>query len=526
MSSIPFEAHDCGPSGPAELGTVATSSLADIAGSQPKAKGATVQRRIVGLDLGVATDHTAGIYDETGAELGRRRASPTRVSLEALRDVALAGAEPGTVVEVVIEPTGPAWLPVAVFFTAKGDVVYRVSSQKAADLRRYFRRHHKTNRIDAAALARIAILEGDALRPVELARGATAALDREVRVTERITEEMSAHKVRIRDLARQLMPTSGHAFSTEISRADLAVLATWGDPRTLVAQGIEVITDLVTRASTNHHGRPKAQAWLAAATEAVALYGDTEAVSFGALAAELATEISILRSLEAARAPHERRREELYAQVDPEALARSLPGIAHKGGPLAVAVVGRAGRFPNADAFASYTGLVPKASETGETDHKGQAITKAGNRKLRRMLYLAADAARKQDPQLAHIYWVQMVERGANHTKALCVVAVHLARRLWRVLESKQAYELRDVDGRPVDAAEAKAIIAERYTVTEDVRRRRRSKKAGKAPQQVLAGHERNGAQGASTRRPSPSDILAAAGPEVNGKKPLTTGRR
>jgi hypothetical protein len=52
-------------------------------------------------------------------------------------------------VEVVIEPTGPAWLPVAVFFAATGDVVYRVSCQKVADLRRYYRRHHKTNRIDA-----------------------------------------------------------------------------------------------------------------------------------------------------------------------------------------------------------------------------------------------------------------------------------------------------------------------------------------------------------------------------------------
>jgi hypothetical protein len=102
----------------------------------------------VGLDLGVATDHTAVILDQSGAELGRRRVRPVRASLEALREAALTGAQPTTVVEVVIEPTGPAWLPVAVFFAATGDVVYRVSSQKAADLRRYYRRHHKTNRID------------------------------------------------------------------------------------------------------------------------------------------------------------------------------------------------------------------------------------------------------------------------------------------------------------------------------------------------------------------------------------------
>lgn len=471
-----------------------------------------MQRRIVGLDLGVATDHTAVILDQTGAEFGRRRVRPTRASLKALQKMALAGAQTETVVEVVIEPTGPAWLPVAVFFASTGDVVYRVSSQKAADLRRYYRRHHKTNRIDATTLARIAILEGDALRPVELARGLAAELDHQVRVTERLTEEIAARKVRIRDLARQLMPTSGQAFSARIARTDLEILRAWGDPRTLVAQGIEALTEFVGTVSHRMHGRAKAQAWLQAATEAVGLYGVTDAVPFAALAADLTTEIALLEALEAARAPHEHRREQLYRQVDPTMLARTLPGIADKGGPLATVVVGRAGRFPDADRFASYTGLVPAASATGNTDRKGQAITKAGNRKLRRMLYRAADTARKQDPQLARIYWVQMVQRGAHHTKALAVVAAHLARRLWRVLERQTPYLVCDLDGRPVTPDQAKAIIAERYTVPEQIRRRRRSsKKAGKAPHQVLKGHAiKPSAQGAgTTRRPSPTTILA-----------------
>jgi transposase len=472
-----------------------------------------MQRRIVGLDLGVASDHTAVILDQTGAELGRRRVRPTRASLEALRQAALTGAEAGVTVEVVVEPTGPAWRPVAVFFAATGDVVYRVSTQKAADLRRYYRRHHKSNRIDATALARIAILEGEALRPVELPRGVAAELDHQVRVTERLTEELAARKVRIRDLARQLMPTSGQAFSARIARVDLEVLRTWGDPRTLAVQPLETLTEFVTTVSHRMHGRAKAQAWRQAAVEAVGLYGNTDAVPFAALAADLATEIALLAALEAARAPHERRREQLYRQLDPTMLARTLPGVADTGGPLATAAVGRAGRFPDADRFVSYTGLVPGASETGDSDRKGQPITKAGNRKLRRMLYQAADTARKHDPQLARIYYVQMVERGANHTKALAVVAAHLARRLWRVLERQTPYVICDLHGRPVTPEEATQLIAERSTVPEDIRRRRRSKKAGKAPHQALEGHAiKPSAQGAgSTRRPSPTTILVAA---------------
>jgi len=44
-----------------------------------------------------------------------------------------------------------------------------------------------------------------------------------------------------------------------------------------------------------------------------------------------------------------------------------------------VAAMGDPARFPAGKAFRSFTGLVPKASETGETDRKGQAMSKAGS---------------------------------------------------------------------------------------------------------------------------------------------------
>ena len=54
-----------------------------------------------------------------------------------------------------MEPTGPAWLPIAVFFASRGHAVFRVSSQKASDLRKFFSKHTKTNGIDADTLARL-----------------------------------------------------------------------------------------------------------------------------------------------------------------------------------------------------------------------------------------------------------------------------------------------------------------------------------------------------------------------------------
>jgi hypothetical protein len=103
------------------------------------------------------------------------------------------------------------------------------------------------------------------------------------------------------------------------------------------------------------------------------------------------------------------------------------------------------------------------------------------------------------------VYYTQMVERGADHLKATCVVAARLAERLWTVMNRRMPYVICDIDGTPVTPDEAKRIIAEQSTVPEEVRRRRRSRKTakGKAPQQAPTGHE-PGARSAETRRPSP----------------------
>src|SRR6478735_12101165 len=102
--------------------------------------------------------------------------------------------------------------------------------------------------------------------------------------------------------------------------------------------------------------------------------------------------------------------------------------------------MGRPGRFPNGAAFKSYTGLAPRASETGNTDRNGQPMSKAGSSLLRTTLIRAVDNARRPDPQLDRIYYTQMVERGAEHLKAVCVVAGALAERAWTVMNRQMPY--------------------------------------------------------------------------------------
>lgn len=446
-----------------------------------------MSRRIVGIDLGITSAHAVAIIDETGRVLVRRRCRPRLESLSAIESAALAGAEPGTRLEVVIEPTGPAWLPVAVFFIRRGHIVFRVSTQKASDLRRFLSRHAKSNAIDAETLAKVAIVDREHLCPLELPDRDRAELDRRVRTVEALTDQIGLHKTRIRDLARHVMPQVDEVFTNKFGKADLAVLEHYSDPRAIVAAGVDELTVFITKQSRHNHGRDRAIAWHFVAEAALELFGDDPAIAFDAIAAELASEARLLRLLLDERDLHEAAREDAYQRVDTAQLARSLPGIATVGAPILVAAMGRPGRFTNPAAFKAFTGLAPRASGTGDIDLKGQPISKAGSSRLRSQLVMSAQTARRIDPQLAAIYHRQIVERGAHHTKALCVVAARLAERALLVMQRGEPYIIRDVDGRAVTPAEAKAIIAERYAISDDIRQRRRARaKAGKTPQRPL----------------------------------------
>jgi transposase len=470
------------------------------------------ERRLVGIDLGIASAHTVRVLREDGSEVCRRRCWPRLDSLREVEAAALAGAPPELRLEVVIEPTGPAWLPIAVFFTGRGHTVYRVSSAQAADLRRFLSRHAKSNGIDAQTLARLPLVDPSGLRPLRLPEHDAAGLDRRVRVTDRLTRLAAEHKRRIKDLVRQLLPMT--PLQGDLGKADLAVLERTGaHPRALLSMGRARLTRLIVKASKDHLGEERAQAWLDAAHLALELYGDHPATAFDDRAAEVVTEVRLLHATEAELPAHESAREHAYRQVDPDQLTRSLPGVAAVGGPALAALVGDARRFPDGASFRSFTGLAPRASETGETDRKGQPMSKAGPRLLRSTLIRAAETARHLDPQLARLYYLQVVERGACHLKALCVVAAHLSERAWAVLARGMPYELRDVDGTLVTPQEAKALAAQ-WKVSDEVRQRRRSRKSrkhgsGKAPHQVLQGHATR-ARGAHTRRPSPQPILTS----------------
>lgn len=482
----------------------------------------TTVHRVIGLDLGVTSLHSAVVLDETGRVRARRRVSSTVDSLGELEQIALGDTAEGTTLTVVIEPTGPMWLPIAVYFGRRGHRVVRVCSAKAADLRRFLSRHAKSNGIDAETLARMPMVAPSGLHPVELSGADRACLDRRVRTVARLTREVGQRKVRIRALAQTLIPTIGDALGDGINRTDLAVLQRYADPRALLAAGPARLTRLVHAESRGKLGHAKVEALRAAARQALELWADDTAIALSDLAEEITTEIKLLRLTEAERNRHEQARDAALAQVDPNGLAASLPGLGPVGSSQLLAAMGRPGRFPNAAAFKSFTGLAPKASQTGNTDRKSQPMSKAGNRALRTQLIQSANTARQLDPQLAAIYHAQMTERGATHLKALCVVAARLAERAWLTLARGEPYAVRDLNGRPISPELARQIIEQQFTVPPEIRRRRRSTKAaGRAPQHCNKQDKSQHATGHEAARPT--NTIATAAAAVNPARRVLT---
>ncbi len=174
---------------------------------------------------------------------------------------------------------------------------------------------------------------------------------------------------------------------------------------------------------------------------------------------------------------------------------------------LSAAILGRFGdfdRFANLAGVRSFTGLVPKVDQSGNTNGHG-GPTKAGDPGLRLVLFLAADHARRADPQLAAKYHRLVVEEGKHHDSALCHLAATLATRIAACWRAKVPYALRDVDGRLITEAEGRAIVAERYKIPDEVRQARRRANRAKQLKGRTSRRSQKSTGAAPASGPSPS---------------------
>jgi len=147
-----------------------------------------------------------------------------------------------------------------------------------------------------------------------------------------------------------------------------------------------------------------------------------------------------------------------YREVAPEDRLGTLKGLGPVTAPTLLAAVGTPQRFRSQAAFRGWTGVVPHARQSADSDAKGLTMTKAGPRRVKLALYQAAEIARQWDPQLAKIYYDQMVHKGKPHYKAIGAVMSHLASGM----SNLQRFFVGSVADRVVDHAPCMVLVVGR----------------------------------------------------------------
>ena len=423
----------------------------------------------LGVDLGIRATHVATLCDERGEVVwSKRRFGNRHDELVALVD------EIGDCDEltVVMEPTRNAWVPVAAHLMAVGARVVLVPAERSSDLRRYYAKHTKNDRLDSHVLARLPLLHPEGLHPIG-GLGPAEPLRRAVRRRVKLVEWRLACRQRIDAMLDLLGPGYADTFGgARYGKTALEVLERYGDPRKLRRLGVNRLTTLIRRVSGGHWGTDKATDLVDAATQALELWED-DGLDFDELAWDLASEVRVIRRLDDEIGRLETRIDDLYTKADPSGIVISAPGV----GPiLAGGILGRLGdakRFADLAGVRSFSGMVPKVNQSGHTETR-PGITKQGDAGLRRDIWFAADVARQTDPQLAAKYHRLIVERRLHHYSAICHLATTLLTRIAACWRRDERYVIRDIDGRRITATEGKAIVRARYRIPPEIRNRAR----------------------------------------------------
>ena len=454
----------------------------------------------VGIDLGRTGRHQVRVLDEGARPCDSFGFQHTLEGLETLeRRIFLDGANP----VIVFEPTGLAWLPVAIYLRARHPScrLVRAKLQKVAALRRYLRGGAKSDRIDGLTLAKMPFVDAEQLDEVYLPPAELHALQRLTRQRERLERGVTARKNRIGSIVDGFLPGLREAFDDPWSRRARALLRQRLNPFAVVRSTAEELAAFLMEAESRPRGA-KAEAFhvyrvcrqLVALYERCATAGVVNEEFFNDLQEEVACELRLMEAEEAEEERVAKRIADLYRRLHSEDHLRTIPGVGEHTAPVFLAMVGDPKRFRSQKAFANWSGVVPGARQSSSTEGKGLRMTKAGPAMMKRALYQAGNIGRRYDPQLAGVYYSQMVQHGKTHHQAMGAVMSHLSARVLSVLREGRPYQLRDVQGNPVTSAEALSLIRACYTVPQELRRQRRRRnpkpKRRRDTQQVV-GNER-----------------------------------
>jgi len=457
----------------------------------------------LGIDVACRAAHQASLADERGQFLwSGRKFRTTAADLARLWE----SVPPAVTVRVVMEPTRNAWVPLAAWFRRRGATVIMVPPEQSADLRDYYSKHAKSDRLDSRMLARVPLLHPEGLHAAQ-GLGPADALRRASKLRSSLVKRRNVILARLDSYLELLGPAWHAAFGGDLANmTPLRLLAAgYADPHAVRRAGRARLTRLIWRHSHGAFGEHYAAGILAAAAETLQLW-DGE-LSYPDLAEDIAAEARLALALTTEIRELETKLAALLHQADPAGILTSVPGAGAIGAAQILARLGDPARFRSLAGARSFTGLIPSLTASGASGRHGPP-TKSGDAPLREALFMAASQARRIDPTLAARYHRLMVHQGKHHTSAVCAISPVLLTRLIACWRARTPYQIRDLDGTPLTTAQGRAIIAQRYRISAELRAQRRTshtKTGASRRHQESPGAPTPARPAATLRQPTPA---------------------
>jgi transposase len=487
----------------------------------------------IGIDLSINGTHDCTVLDATGQLVQRFTFDSSSAGLQRLEQRIRTLDPSSAAPTVVMEPTGLAWFLPCLYLRAEHPEtkVVRIKTSKVAALRRYLKQDAKSDRLDSLTLAKMPLVDPEKLYALDLPPAALQGLDRMTRQRARLVESLTGRKNRLQALVGGYFPGLMAIVGKPWEPAFRAMLTVSLNPVTLAGQDgtalQEALQDKRSRKALCDDLLPRLHTACAQLTQ---LYrpileaGLLTGTFFDDIRDEVARELRLMdteqeeeKALEAAIAQR-------YQEVAPQDHLGTMPGLGDVTAPTILAAVGTPQRFQSQATFRGWTGVVAHASQSADSDAKGLPMTKAGPKRVKLALYQAAETARQWDPQLAKIYYDQMVHKGKPHHKAMGAVMSHLASRIHAVLTEQRDYVLRDVDGCEVTMREARTIIQTQYRVPAAIRAERRTR-SKRRKRDVSTNAHRGSAKRSSRRSATSSHMHSTRSQEADQIHPVAISR-
>lgn len=377
----------------------------------------------------IETDHWACAVTNDGAKIWNKTLPNDEAKLVTLYQQLSAK---GRVLVVVDQPATIGALAVAVAQNQGTPVAYLpgLTMRRIADM---YPGSAKTDERDAFIIAEAARTMPHTLRGLQVSDENEATLGMLTGFDLDLARQITQTVNRIRGLFTQIHPPLEKVLGPWLEHdAVLQVLAAWPTPAQLRRAGQARIA-----AKLKKHGARRHHAWAQALLDAVAAQSVTVVGTdaAGLVIPHLATQ---LISLHAQRRDVAEHLEQLVADHPLYPVLTSMPGVAVR--TAAVIIAETSGKtFLSAAALAAYAGLAPTTRQSG-TSIRSERVSHAGNKRLKRALFLSAFASIRSDP-ISRAYYDRKRGQGKRHNQALIALAHRRLTVLFAMIRDGSYYD-------------------------------------------------------------------------------------